>query len=160
MSAPTITISNEVSEKNYIEQIAGIATATGIATVSTAGTISHVNILDSGYGYIIEPEITVSDAEGSGSGNFVFNETVTGSVSASTATVRVWNSDDSILEVASVTGEFITGETITGSTSGASHELRSLNINPTDDGFADNINIETEADSILDFSEQNPFGMP
>ena len=160
LAAPTITISNEVSEKNYIEQIAGITTATGIATVSTAGTISHVNILDAGYGYIIEPEITISDAEGSGSGNFVFNETVTGSVSASTATVRVWNSDDSLLEVASVTGEFIPGETITGSTSGASHELRSLNINPTDDGFADNINIETEADSIIDFSEQNPFGMP
>ncbi len=160
LAAPTITISNEVSEKNYIEQIAGITTATGIATVSTAGTISHVNILDAGYGYIIEPEITISDAEGSGSGNFVFNETVTGSVSSSTATVRVWNSDDSLLEVASVTGEFIPGETITGSTSGASHELRSLNINPTDDGFADNINIETEADSIIDFSEQNPFGMP
>jgi len=160
LSAPTITISNEVSEKNYIEQISGITTATGIATVSTAGTISHVNILDAGYGYIIEPEITISDAEGSGSGNFVFNETVTGSVSASTATVRVWNSDDSVLEVASVTGEFIPGETIIGSTSGASHELRSLNINPTDDGFADNINIEIEADSIIDFSEQNPFGIP
>jgi len=160
LTPPTVTISNEVSEKNYVEEVSGITTATGIATVSAAGTISHVNILDAGYGYIIEPEITISNAEGSGSGNFVFNETVTGSISSSTAIVRVWNSEDSVLQVASVTGEFIQGETITGSTSGATHELRIININPVDDGFADNINIENEADSIIDFSEQNPFGIP
>ena len=160
LTPPTVTISNEVSEKNYVEEVAGIATAIGIATVSAAGTISHLNILDAGYGYLIEPEVTISDAEGSGSGNFVFNETVTGSISSSTAIVRVWNSEDSVLQVASVTGEFIQGETITGSTSGATHELRIVNINPVDDGFADNINIENEADSIIDFSEQNPFGIP
>jgi hypothetical protein len=160
LAPPTVTISNEVSEKNYIEEVAGIATATGIATVSAAGTISHLNILDAGYGYLIEPEITVSASESSGSGTFVFNEIVTGSVSGSTGRVVVWKADDSILEISSVTGEFTFGETITGSTSGASYDLRSVNIQPADDGFADNINIETEADSILDFSEQNPFGIP
>ena len=52
------------------------------------------------------------------------------------------------------------GENITGSLSGSVHALRIVNTDPTDDGFADNINIETEADSILDFTEQNPFGIP
>jgi len=160
LSPPIVTISNEVSEKNYIEEVAGIATAIGIATVSTAGTVSHLNILDTGYGYIIEPEVTVSNSESTGSGTFEFNEIVTGSVSGSTGRVVVWNSDSSVLEISSVTGEFTLGETITGSTSGASYDLRIVNIQPTDDGFADNINIETEADSILDFSEQNPFGIP
>jgi len=28
------------------------------------------------------------------------------------------------------------------------------------DSYADNYNIEVEADAILDFSEQNPFGTP
>ena len=59
-----------------------------------------------------------------------------------------------------VSGDFAAGETLTGSTSGASYELRIVDVQPADDGFADNINIETEADSIIDFSEQNPFGMP
>ena len=34
------------------------------------------------------------------------------------------------------------------------------NTSPTDDGFADNDDFETEADEILDFSERNPFGIP
>ena len=42
--------------------------------------------------------------------------------------------------------------------SGASHQLRNIDLNPNNDGFADNSSIETEADSILDFSESNPFG--
>ena len=33
------------------------------------------------------------------------------------------------------------------------HKLRAINTNPANDGFADNQNIENEADSIIDFSE-------
>ena len=159
LSPPTVTISNEVSEKNYID-FPGISTATGIATVSAGGTVSNINILDSGYGYVLTPTVTLSAPESSGSGTFLFNEIVTGSSSGTTARVRVWNSVNNELEVGSVTGDFVFGETITGSTSGASYELRVADTQPVDDGFADNINIETEADSILDFTEQNPFGIP
>ena len=74
--------------------------------------------------------------------------------------MRVWNSETNVLEVGTVSGEFVAGETITGSSSGASYDLRVVDVQPADDGFADNINIETEADAIIDFSEQNPFGMP
>lgn len=93
-------------------------------------------------------------------GNFVFNEIVTGSVSGTTARVRTWDASTNLLEISNISGSFSVGENIVGSTSGASRALRVIDTNPTDDGFADNFNIETEADSILDFSEQNPFGIP
>ena len=59
-----------------------------------------------------------------------------------------------------MSGTFIHGDTILGQTSGASHALRVVDLEPTDDGFADNLNIEIAADEILDFTEQNPFGTP
>ena len=64
------------------------------------------------------------------------------------------------MEVATVSGTFLVGESIVGGTSGASYILRVSDKEPMDDGYADNFEIETEADSILDFSEQNPFGIP
>ena len=159
LSPPDVTITNEVSEKNYIN-FPGISTATGISTISPGGTVSSVNILDSGYGYVIVPEVTLSNPESSGSGTFIFNEVITGSSSGTTARVRTWDGSTNTLIVGTVAGEFARGETLVGSTSGASYELRIVDVQPADDGFADNINIETEADNIIDFSEQNPFGMP
>jgi len=159
LSPPTVTITNEVSEKNYIN-FPGISTATGISTISPGGTVSSVNILDSGYGYVIVPEVTLSNPESNGSGTFIFNEIITGSSSGTTARVRTWDGSTNTLIVGTVAGEFVRGETLVGSTSGASYELRIVDVQPADDGFADNINIEVEADNIIDFSEQNPFGMP
>tara|TARA_R100000027_G_scaffold59842_1_gene50312 strand:+ start:89 stop:2644 length:2556 start_codon:yes stop_codon:yes gene_type:complete len=159
LTPPVVSISNTVGDKNYTD-FPGISTATGISTVSSAGTISHINILNAGFGYVIEPEVTISDPNLNSSGDFVFNEIVTGSSSGTTARVKVWNSTASILEVYNVDGTFTLGENIVGSTSGATHGLRKVDLDPEDDGFADNLDIETEADSILDFSEQNPFGIP
>ena len=152
---PTITFSNEVF-------LSGVSTAGAAATaiVSAAGTISGIHFITAGLGYSTAPTITISDPDMDSTGEFVFNEVVTGSSSGTTGRVRVWNSETNILEIANVTGTFTLGENIVGSTSGASHELRKVNINPIDDGFADNVNIENEADSIIDFSEQNPFGIP
>ena len=58
------------------------------------------------------------------------------------------------------TGSVSVGDTATGVTSGAVHALRVVSEDPPEDGFADNVNIESAADDILDFSEQNPFGIP
>ena len=159
LSPPNVTVSNEVSEKNYIN-FPGISTATGISTINVGGTVASINVLDAGYGYVITPEVTLSNPESAGTGTFVFNEIITGSSSGTTARVRTWDATNNVLVVGTVSGEFSAGETLTGSTSGASYELRIVDVQPADDGFADNINIETEADSIIDFSEQNPFGMP
>ena len=152
---PTITFTNEVFES-------GVTTVSAAATavVSAAGTISNIFLTNAGVGYSVAPTMSIAASGSSGSGTFQFNEIVTGSSSGTTARVRVWNSTTNELEVGNVTGEFTRGETITGATSGAAYELRVADAQPADDGFADNINIETEADAIIDFSEQNPFGMP
>jgi hypothetical protein len=94
------------------------------------------------------------------SGDFIFNETVTGGTSGTTARVRTWNSSTYVIELASVDGTWTLGETLTGSTSGATRAIRLIDLDPTEDGYADNYNIEVEADAILDFTEQNPFGTP
>lgn len=142
-------------------------TFTGISSVSAAatavissGTITAINITNSGLGYTEPPTITISNPNLSSTGDFIFNEVVTGSISGTTARVRTWNSSTNILEVSNITGSFVSGESIIGSTSGASHSLLSVDTNPTDDGFADNLNIQNEANQILDFSERNPFGIP
>ena len=140
----------------------GVSTVSAAATavVSSAGIVTAINITNAGLGYTEAPTITIASPYMGSTGNFVFNEIVTGSVSGTTARVRTWDASTNLLEVSNISGSFSVGENIVGSTSGASHALRVIDTNPTDDGFADNFNIETEADSILDFSEQNPFGIP
>ena len=154
-TSPTITFSNEVF-------LTGVTTVSAAATavVGAGGTLTSIRLINAGLGYSTAPTITISNPNMSSSGDFVFNEIVTGSLSGTTGRVRTWNSTTNILEVGNVNGEFTINESIVGSTSGASHGLLSASLDPADDGFADNINIETEADSILDFSEQNPFGIP
>ena len=146
---PTITIS-------------GVSTVSAAATaiVSAAGTITAIHFTNSGAGYTVAPTITIANPDLDSTGDFVFNEVVTGSVTGTTARVKRWDSTTNELEIYKVGGDFTVGENIVGSTSGASHQLRVISTDPPDDGFADNVNIETEADSILDFSEQNPFGIP
>ena len=150
-TAPTITISGPV----------GVGTtATAEAVVSAAGTISAIHITNAGAGYTSSPTITIGNPSLNNSGNFKFNEIVTGSITGHTARVRTWSATTNVLEVANVSGMFSIGETLTGGTSGAVHALRVISEDPPEDGFADNVNIESAADDILDFSEQNPFGIP
>jgi hypothetical protein len=85
---------------------------------------------------------------------------VTGSASGTTAKVREWNSITNQLKISNINGSFIAGESIVGAASSASYQIRSINTNINDDGYADNTNIESEADNILDFNEYNPFGNP
>jgi len=155
-----VSISNTVGDKNYIDQVVGVATATGLSVISAAGTITSINVTDSGNKYILPPDITISEPSSTSSGDFVFNEIVTGSTTGVTARVRSWNSTTNVLEIAAVSGSFSLGETLTGSTSGATRVLRVVDKTVNNDPYADNFDIETEADAILDFTEQNPFGMP
>ena len=160
LTPPVVSISNTVGDKNYIDQVVGVATATGVSVISTAGTVSSINVTDGGSRYIIPPDVTIEEPVSNSTGEFIFNEVVTGSTSGVTARVRVWNSELNLLEIASVSGTFVKGETIVGQDSGATRTLISAREAQNVDGFADNSNIELEADAILDFSEQNPFGMP
>ena len=158
----TITNAGAGYTVNPTITISGVSTVSAAATaiVSAAGTISAIHFTNSGAGYTVAPTITIANPDLDSVGNFTFNEVVTGSVSGTTARVKKWDSTTNELEIYNVGGDFTIGEDIVGSTSGATHQLRLINTDPADDGFADNITIETEADSILDFSEQNPFGIP
>ena len=141
----------------------GLSTVSAAATaiVSTAGTISAIHITNAGAGYTTPPTIAIAPpAASDASGNFQFNEIITGGTSGATARVRDWNSTTSELKISNVEGVFIQKETVTGGTSGAVHTIRLIDLTNFDDGFGDNDNFETEADSILDFSEGNPFGQP
>jgi hypothetical protein len=141
----------------------GIATVSAAATaiVSAAGTITQIRITNAGLGYTASPIITIADPpQIVGVGTFAFNEIVTGSTSGTTARVRSWNVITNVLEVATVSGSFTPGESIVGTASSASRKLRSIDTFAVEDGYSDNEDIETEADSIIDFSNTNPFGMP
>jgi hypothetical protein len=151
-TAPTVTITAPVGAAN--------TRATAEAVVSSAGTITSINIVNAGAGYTSSPTITIGDPSLDNSGNFKFNEIVTGSITGVKGRVRTWSATTNILEVANVSGMFSIGEDITGNSSGAVHALRVVSEDPPEDGFADNVNIESAADDILDFSEQNPFGIP
>ena len=135
-------------------------TATAVAYINSVGIVTQIGITNSGAGYTVAPSITVTAPFMGGSGNYVFNEVVTGAASSSTGRVKSWDASTLELKVSITTGEFTDGEVITGSTSGAQYEYQKTSDTNVDSGFADNTNIESEADDIIDFTETNPFGMP
>ena len=138
-------------------------TATAVAVIDDAGKVAQVRYTNAGAGYTagdLPLYATFSEPSMDSSGDFIFNEVVTGAGSSTTARVRVWNSVTNELELNTVSGTFLVGEKIVGSTSKAIHTIRLTDLNPPEDGYADNFNIETEADAILDFTEANPFGTP
>ena len=139
-TAPTVTVS--------APNVGVGTTATVEAVVSAAGTISNLHIVNAGAGYTDTPTITIGDPSLDNSGNFKFNEIVTGSITGVKGRVRTWNATTNILEVANVSGMFSIGEDITGGSSGAVHALRVVSEDPPEDGFADNVNIESAADDI------------
>ena len=68
-----------------------------------------------------------------------------------------WDTVNNILQVSVPSGDFAVGEVVVG----AASSYRVLSIESDVDGdreFAQNDTFETEATSILDFSERNPFG--
>ena len=140
----------------------GLSTVSAAATaiVSAAGTISAIHIRNAGVGYTVTPTISIASPGSSGSGNYEFNESITGGTSGATARIRTWDAVTNELEIYNITGTFRKGETITGSSSGASHLIRVIDYTNFDDGFGENDEFELQADAILDFSENNPFGMP
>ncbi len=142
--------------------ITGVSSVSAAATavVSAAGTISAIYIVNSGLGYTSVPVVTIGSPVSGGTGTFIFNETVTGSQSGTTAIVKSWNLNTEILQVSNRDGDFIAGEFIVGSVSGASYYLRRMETYPVDDGYNMNDEIQIESDKIIDFNETNPFGMP
>ncbi len=98
-----------------------------------------------------------------GSGAFAIGEAIYQGDNLASATaegiVVSWTAATRTLRANDTSGTFVAGQSIKGDTSGAEWTLTSYDDQalPTTP-FADNLEFETEADSILDFSESNPFG--
>ena len=159
-----IVVTNAGSGYTYAPTITfvGISSVSAAATaiVSAAGSITAIRITNAGLGYTQAPSITISSPSFVGIGTYQYNEIITGSISGVTARVRSWNSVTSTLEISNETGSFIRGENIVGSASSASYVLSSIGDYFIENAYADNLDIELEADGIVDFTESNPFGMP
>ena len=140
--------------------ISGVGTATGRVLVSAANTITDVLISDAGIGYTSGTGIaTVSTPPViTGIGTFKFNELVTGSRSSATARVKSWNVTTNTLKLGTTNGTFVSGDIITGADSSASYTVDFVESAEFADKYDKGDEIETEADAIIDFSENNPFG--
>ena len=155
-SAPTVSIGNSIANKIYNT---GLTTATAVATVGSAGTVSSITLTNSGLGYTGTPTVTVGSAATTGIGTYWFNEVITGSRSGMSGRVKRWDADTNILRVGLTSGYFYAGETLTGAKSGAAYVIKNTGVANTEtDKYRDNDEFETQADSLIDFSETNPFG--
>ena len=157
----TYDSTEETFDSNVIDPQAAVA----ISTISSSGIVTDIYIIDGGDGYGSSPVITIDPPKSANEdvslgGSFIFNEVVTGSQSGTTARVKEWNGNTNIMEVSIVSGTFINGEYLTGADSGARYLIGGVDTDDLVTPYADNDNIEREADSIIDFSSSNPFGMP
>ncbi len=127
--------------------------------VSSAGTISNVYISNPGSGYLSQPTISIaSTTSNTGIGTFILNEIITGSVSGTTARVKYWDKNTDTLKVYINSGQFYEGETVVGSESLSTYIISSYENDNLYDKYAQNKQLEIEADSFIDFSQSNPFG--
>jgi len=142
------------------------ATATAESIISS-GSISQIVITNPGIGYTENPTVTVAGLSTTGIGTFIYNEVVTGETSGTTARVRDYRTTVPVLpgevaitnlRVAINSGKFSAGEVVAGSISSARYIVESYSTDSYDDPYDANKEIEDEADSILDFTESNPFG--
>ena len=126
--------------------------------VAVGGTIQSVRLSNAGEGYVAVPTVTISNPGLLGSGDFYFNEEVTGGTTGTKARVKSWDATTKTLVVGIATGTFTPGESITGDESAAVYTLA---VDTTDDlvtPYADNATIQSAGDDILDWTRGNPFG--
>ena len=136
--------------------------ATALSYINSSGIVTAFRYTNAGAGYTQAPVVTISSPVGVSTGNYIFNETVRGVSTGTTAYVNDWDYDTKILQVKTLNGSFIRGESVVGigttvGGSNANYKILSINTQDEYDDYADNIPIENEADEILDFSERNPF---
>ena len=103
-----------------------------------------------------------------GSGSYLVNEIVYqgANLAHSTAQAVVYRYEPAAsLDVIQVRGNFVSGKNIIGNTSNAIYSCFAENTdtqvdNNTFEDLVNNVQIEQEADGIIDWSESNPFGTP
>ena len=150
-TAPTLSFGTPIS---------GVGTATGRVLVSAANTVTDVLISDAGIGYTSGTGIATVSAPPltTGIGTYKRNELVTGSRSSATGRVKSWNVTSGTLKLGTTNGTFVSGDVLTGEDSNATYTIDFVESAEFADKYDKGDEIETEADAIIDFSENNPFG--
>lgn len=166
-----IQINNAGANYSGIPSIVIDPPLSGSGTTATAelritnGSVSAIYITNAGAGYTTTPNITISQP-GIATGNYLYNEVITGQSSGTKAIVKDWDAVNRKLKVYRLSGRFTPGEVIVGSAAtyhtgiGATgrYILNSANYFNDESVYAENDQIEAAADTFLDFSESNPFG--
>jgi hypothetical protein len=145
-TVPTITFGGGISSTSAIAE----------TVLNTNGVVSAVRYSNAGSNYTSLPNISFTDPTAVTFGDYTYNEVVTGTKSGTTAYVKSWDANSRVLKVSVVDGGFALGESLVGIA--ASYKISSIQSNEFLDAFAENIEIQEEANSILDFSDVNPFG--
>lgn len=166
-----ITITNQgggyTSEPTV--NVIGIASTSSILRpIIENGQLKELRIVRSGVGYSVAPQIIISSPNSISSGNFLFNEIVSGGVTGNSARVKKWDPINNLLEIGNMTGSFVPGEILTGSDSNAQYTVQvgittltiqdaqqlGVTVNP----FSQNNDIQIEANKVTDDTEYNIFG--
>jgi hypothetical protein len=101
-----------------------------------------------------------------GTGNYEYKEEVyysadqTFANATAVGTVSEWVANTKILSITNVMGEFTANTLVIGASSNARYTISRydpLNVDVNNETY-DNLYIEQQANSIIDFSETNPFG--
>jgi hypothetical protein len=143
---PVVSISTSPTGKN----------AEAISVLSSSGSVAQIRYITAGAGYTESPNIIISSPLGISTGNYVYNEVVSGSVSGTSAYVKDWNYDTRILKVGIIDGNFALGESVVGSA--ATYKVFSIETDDIYDTYASNEEIQEVSNQVIDFSESNPFG--
>jgi len=167
-TVPSVTISGP----------AGVgSTASAIAVINGDTQVSALRISNPGIGYTLGDSVSVTIAPPpliTGLGTYRFNEIVRGLTSGTEGRVKSWDSDTKVLKVSLVgigttVSGFIPGEIIVGTSSTISaastsdgyalYTVKSYDHRDIYDKYEQNDEIEEEADTFIDFSQTNPFGI-
>ena len=151
-------------------------TATAVAVINNDLEVDSIRITNPGTGYSAIPptDIVIDDpAIFTGYGNYDLGELIRGRTSQCEARVKHWDATTNVLKVSNVgigstVSGFLPGEIIVGTASTVSaavteggyaiYSLKSYDDRDIYDKYDTNDEIESEADSIVDFSQGNPFG--
>lgn len=131
-TVPTVTIS---------EPPTGGVRATATA-VLTGGKVTSINITNPGSGYTSAPTVTIQRSPSEAKGK-----------------VTRYDGTNRELELINIVGTFVDNDTLVGEKSGAEWTVTSFStIEKENDPSAENEWFEQKGDSIIDWSESNPFG--
>lgn len=123
--------------------------------------VYDIDLITTESGYTIDLKM-----DPAGTNNYTRKEVVYQSADSTQANATVvalvskWDANANTLSVTNISGEFIDGYTVYGASSNARWVIQTfdpLEVNVKDEHY-DNKYIQTQGDSIIDFSETNPFG--